>query len=103
MNFDKLDEDIEVIKVSVQSDHVHVIMVIPPRVSVASVIQFMKSQTGKIMREKFQFIERAVNRRGGIWSRGYCVSTIGLNEKEILAYVEYQEKEDKGQLKLDLA
>jgi len=36
--------------------------------------------------------------RKGIWSRGYCVPCIGLNEKEILAYVEHQEKEDKEQL-----
>ena len=41
--------------------------------------------------------------KGGIWSRGYCVSCIGLNEKEILAYVEHQEKEDKGQLQLTLS
>ena len=40
--------------------------------------------------------------REGIWSRGYCVSGIGLSEKETLAYVEYQDKEDRGQLKLDL-
>ena len=40
--------------------------------------------------------------RGEIWSRGYCVSTVGLNEKAIMDYVEYQYKEDTGQLKLEL-
>lgn len=40
MNLDELDEDIEVEKVNVQEDHVHIIMVIPPRVSVAQVVQF---------------------------------------------------------------
>jgi hypothetical protein len=34
--------------------------------------------------------------------RGYCVSTIGLNEKKILNYIKYQERDDKGQIELDL-
>ena len=97
-----LDEDIEVIKVNVQPDHIHVVMVIPPRVSVAHVVQFVKSRTAKIVKAKFPFMRQAIWGREGIWSHGYCVSTVGLSEKEILAYVEYQGKEDKEQLKLDL-
>jgi putative transposase len=98
---DELEEDIEVIKVNVQSDHVHIVTIIPPRLSVASVIQFMKSQSAKKLRGHFEFIKKAI-RRGGVWSRGYCVSTAGLNEEAILRYVEHQEKEDKGQITLEL-
>jgi len=47
-------------------------------------------------------LQKVYARKGDIWSRGYCVLCIGLNEKEILAYVEHQEKEDKGQLQLTL-
>ena len=97
-----LEEDIEVIKVNVQVDHIHIIMVIPPRVSVARAVQFMKSRTAKMLKDKFPYMGREIWVREGIWSRGYCVSTIGLNEKQILAYVEHQEKEDKGQLELEL-
>ena len=97
-----LEEDIEVVKVKVQRDHVHMVIVIPPRVSVAEVIQFMKSQSGKLLKARFPFFQKTFYGREGIWSRGYCVSGIGLTEKEILAYVEYQDKEDRGQLKLDL-
>jgi putative transposase len=96
-----IDEDIEVIKVNVQVDHVHVVAMIPPRLSVASAIQYMKSQSAKKLRERFDFIKKAI-RGGGIWSRGYCVSTVGMNEKAILKYVEHQEKEDKGQLILEV-
>jgi len=88
--------------VNVQLDHVHLVLVIPPRVSVAQVVQFMKSQTGKALSSKFKFIRKAMRDKEGMWSRGYCVSSIGLNEKTILRYVEHQEREDKGQLKLDL-
>ena len=101
-HLDTLDPDIEVIKVNAPLDHIHLIAVIPPRVSVAETIQFMKSQSGKILKAKFPFLQKIFYGREGIWSRGYCVSTIGLNEKEILAYVTYQDKEDRGQLKLNL-
>ncbi len=55
-----LEEDIEVKKVNVQEDHVHIIIVIPPRVSVASVIQFMKTHTSKKIKEKFGHIQKAI-------------------------------------------
>lgn len=97
-----LDKDIEVRKVNVQIDHVHMVVVIPPRVSVASVMKYMKSTSGVKLKEKFEFIKKAIYGRGGIWSRGYCVSTVGLNEKAIMDYIEYQYKEDSGQLKLEL-
>ena len=99
---DGLDPDIEVLMVNVPLDHVHMMIVIPPRVSVADTIQFIKSQSGKLLKAKFPFLEQVMWGRSGIWSRGYCVSTIGLNEKEILAYVAHQDKEDRGQLKLNL-
>ena len=101
-NIEDLDGDIEVIKVNVQVDHVHMVIVIPPRLSIASVIQFIKSQTSKKLKEKFEFMQKAIYGRSGIWSRGYCVSGIGMDEKQILAYVEHQEKEDRGQLQLEL-
>ncbi len=47
-------------------------------------------------------MNKAIYGRGGIWSRGCCVSTVGLNEKVIMDYIEYQYKEDTGQLKLEL-
>ena len=96
-----LDDDIEVKKVNVAEEHVHMIVVIPPRLSVSSVVQFLKSRTGKKLKEEFKFMQKAISKDPGIWSRGYCVSGIGLYEKEILRYVEHQEKEDKGQLELD--
>ena len=101
-HLDGLDPDIEVLKVNAPLDHVHMVMVIPPRVAVADVIQFMKSQSGKLLKARFPFLQDTMYGRGGIWSRGYCVSTVGLHEKEILAYVTHQDKEDRGQLQLGL-
>ena len=99
---DGLDPDIEVLMVNIPIDHVHMVIVIPPRVSVADAIQFIKSQSGGELKRKFPFLQKQFWGREGIWSRGYCVSTIGLNEKEIIAYVEHQGRDDHGQLRLDL-
>ena len=96
----ELDPDIEVVKLNVQEDHVHMVVVIPPKYAVAHVVQYIKSHSAKVLKAKFPFLKKLYFSREGIWSRGYCVSSIGLNEKEILAYVEHQEKEDKGQLQL---
>ena len=96
----ELDPDIEVVKLNIQVDHVHMLMVIPPKCAVARVVQYIKSQSAKALKAKFTFLRKAYFSREGIWSRGYCVSCIGLDEKEILAYIEHQEKEDKGQLQL---
>ena len=86
---------------NVQVDHVQLVAIIPPRLSVASAIQYMESQSSKKLRERFEFIQKAM-RRGGIWPRGYWVSTVGMNEEMILRYVvEHQGKEDKGQLTFD--
>ena len=78
-----------------QEDHVHMVVVVPLRIAVANAIQYIKTQSAKKLKAKFPFMQK-IYAREGIWSRGYCVSCIGLNEKEILAYVEHQEKIDKG-------
>ena len=88
-------------KVNVRIDHVHLVVIIPPRLPVAAVVQVMKSQTAAVLKAKFGFMGNAIYGRPGIWSKGDCVSSIGLNEQQLMHYVQYQEKEDKGQLSLD--
>jgi putative transposase len=90
----------EVVTLNVQVDHIHMVMVIPSKYAVARVVQYIKSQSAEALKAKFPFLRKAYFSREGMWSRGYCVSCIGLDEKEILAYIEHQEKEDKGQLQL---
>jgi putative transposase len=78
------------------------VIVIPPRIAVADVVQFIKTSSAKILQAKFPFLRKVYIGQDGIWSRGYCVSSIGLNEKEILRYVQYQDKEDRGQLQITI-
>ena len=97
-----LADDIEVIELSIQSDHVHIVLVIPPRIAVASVIQYLKTQSAGHLKRKFPFMGKMVWGRPGIWSTGYCVSTVGMNEQTILNYVRSQDEDDRGQLQFDL-
>ena len=94
--------EIEYVQRNIQPDHVHLVVSFPPKYSIAKVVQIIKSNTGKAMWEKFDFLRKRYYGRGGIWSAGYFVSTVGLDEKLIERYVQYQEKEDLGQAKLAL-
>jgi len=96
----KLYPEIEYLERNIQSDHVHIVISFPPKYSIAKVVQIIKQNTGRALYEKFEFIRKRYWGRGGIWSVGYFVSTVGLDEKTILEYVKYQEKEDLGQAKL---
>jgi len=98
----KVYPEIEYVQRNIKPDHVHIVLSFPPRYSIAKVVQIIKSNTGKAMREKFDFLGERYYGRGGIWSDGYFVSTVGLDEKLIERYVRYQEKEDLGQAKLAL-
>jgi len=69
---------------------------IPPKYSVAEVVQELKSVSSRWLREKFSFIEKLYEKKEGIWSVGYFVSTIGLNEEQIRRYVEKQGQWDKS-------
>lgn len=103
----KMDEirkyypEIEYIERNIRVDHVHLVLSFPPKYSIAHVVQIIKANTGRAMKEKFEFLRSRYYRRGGIWSVGYFVSTVGLDEEMIKRYVKYQEKEDLGQAKLE--
>jgi len=87
-------ELVEVLELNVQLDHIHLVMSIPPKYAVSSVMGFLK---GKLSLRLFQRYEKLGKRYWGwhLWARGYCVSTIGLNEQKIREYVKWQEKKEK--------
>lgn len=76
-------------------DHVHLQIEIPPNLSVAAVVQRLKSESSAHLKKHFKFI-REMYLDGSIWSVGYFVSTVGLNEAAIKKYIENQGRKDKG-------
>ena len=85
---------VEVLELNVQPDHIHVVITIPPKYSVSSFMGFVK---GKLSLRLFSRYERLGKRYWGrhLWSGGYCVSTVGLDEEQIRKYVKYQERKDR--------
>ena len=78
------------------SDHVHLCLSIPPKYSVANTVGFLKGKSAiRIHRE---YLGRTRNFTGfHFWARGYCVSTVGLDEAVIRDYIRNQEEEEKHQ------
>jgi putative transposase len=85
---------VEVLELNVQTDHVHVVMSIAPKYAVSDIMGYLK---GKLAMRLFQRYEKLGKRYWGrhLWSRGYCVSTVGLDEEQIRKYVKWQEKREK--------
>jgi len=94
---------IEILEVNHDKDHVHLLLSIPPTMSVGRVVNLIKSNSGKKMRDKFPFLKEVYYGSSGIWSDGYFVSTVGLNESMIRKYIQLQQNEDTGQTKFEVS
>ena len=81
--------------VNTGEDHVHLQIEIPPNITIAAVVQALKARSSILLKKKFKFI-REMYLDGSIWSVGYFVSSVGLDEAAIKRYIQYQEKKDKG-------
>ena len=92
----------EILKCNIQVDHIHVIMVIPPRYAVSDVIGRMKGMTASQIRKKFPWLKKLYWKENVVWSTGYFVTTIGVDEDKVMKYIRWQQSQDSGQAKLEL-
>lgn len=88
-------------ELNVQPDRVHLVITIPPRYTVAKIVEVIKSMSAKIIRKKFDWLNKVYYGTPSLWSVGYFVSTVGVNENVIRKYVKYQQSQDSYQAKLD--
>jgi len=91
----KTHEDVTIEEINILDDHVHMLLVIPPRYSISMVIGNIKRLSSRQMRQKFEYLRIG---RDAMWSIGYYVSSVGLNETVIRNYVKYQQEQDSGRL-----
>ncbi len=94
--------ELHILEVNTDEDHVHILISIAPKVSVATAVQIIKSNTARMMKQKFPFLAQGYYGNDTIWSVGYFVSTVGINEATVKKYIELQGKEDSGQAQLVL-
>ena len=83
-------------------DHIHHHLSISPKMRVSDVVRIIKSISGRLMKKEFEYMRKAYWGSDGIWSDGYFVSTIGIDEDTIKKYIEHQGLEDMGQAQLVL-
>jgi putative transposase len=84
------------------ADHLHMLMTIPPKYCISAVMGRLKSQLASRMRKFFSWLSKVYWDENIIWSPGYFVSSVGLDEKTIRNYVELQGQQDSGQLHQEL-
>lgn len=85
---------IEILEGNIQVDHIHLVLEIPPKYSVSEAVGFIK---GKSAIKIFDYHHELKKRYWGrhFWSKGYCVSTVGLDEEQIRRYVRHQLHKDQ--------
>ncbi len=96
-------KDVELIEGHAMADHVHMLLSVPPRYSIAMIIGYLKGKSAIRIHRDYGRIRGSLFGHS-FWSRGYCVSTIGLDEESIRRYIEEQEErddKDQGKLKFD--
>ena len=82
-------------ELNVQDDHVHLLIKIPPKVSVSELVGTLKGRTAIRVFNKFKHLKSKLYWGNHFWSKGYCVDTVGLDSEMISKYVKFQEKKDK--------
>ena len=84
---------VEIIEGHMMADHVHLLVSIPPRLSVSSFMGYLKGKSALMMFERHANLKYKYGNRH-FWSEGYYVSTVGFNEETIRKYIQDQEKND---------
>jgi len=86
----------EVIELTVQVDHVHLLVMIPPKVSVSGFVGIVKGRTAIRIFNKFRKLKEKPYWGNHFWARGYCVDTVGLDSEMVRKYVKYQEAKERA-------
>jgi len=94
----------EIVELNAQLDHVHLLVMVPPKVSFSEFVATLKGRTAIRVFNKFRHLKHKPYWGNHFWSKGYCVDTIGLDSEMIRKYVKYQEakerREEQAQKKL---
>ena len=89
-------KDVGLLEGNAASNHLHVLLSVPPKFSIAMTIGYLKGKSAiRIHRELFRTKGTLFGR--SFWSRGYCVSTVGLDESIIRKYIQEQDEHDRNQ------
>ena len=80
----------EVVELNIQADHVHLLALVPPKVSISGYVGTLKGRTAIRVFNRFRKLKEKPYWGNHFWARGYCVDTVGLDSEMIRKYVKYQ-------------
>ncbi len=86
-------KQVEIIEGHMMSDHVHLLLSIPPKTSISSFMGYLKGKSALMMFDRHANLKYKFGNRH-FWAEGYYVTTVGLNEATIKKYIQDQEKAD---------
>jgi putative transposase len=95
-------KECRIIELNVQIDHVHLLIMVPPKVSISELMGTLKGRTAIRVFNKFKELKNKPYWGNKFWARGYCVDTVGLDSDMIQKYVKYQEQKEKRSEQRDL-
>ena len=87
----------EIIELNVQPDHVHLLVKIPPKVSISEFMGSVKGQAAIRVFKKFPYLRERPYWGNHFWANGYCVDTVGLDAEMIRKYIIHQERNEREQ------
>jgi putative transposase len=93
-------KNVEILEMKIMADHVHMVVSIPPKLSISEFMGITKGKSAIALFQTNKALKRKPYWGNHFWSRGYCVTTVGLDEEKIRKYVKYQE--DKERLEEDI-
>ena len=82
-------------ELNIQIDHIHLVVSVPPKVSISRVMGILKGKTAIKLFKSYPQLKKKPYWGNHFWSRGYCVDTIGMDEEKIRKYVKYQEEQER--------
>ena len=77
------------------TDHVHIVVIVPPRMAISELMGLLKGKTAIAIFQKTKKLRSRPYWGNHFWSRGYCVTTVGMDEEKIRRYVRYQEEAER--------
>ena len=92
----------EVVELNIQPDHVHLVVQIPPKLSISDLLGRLKGQTSMKLFQQFRHLKKKTYWGNHFWAKGYCVDSVGLDADMIRKYVRYQEKKEQQLEQLQL-
>ena len=94
-------KQVTIVEAEVCPDHIHMLVEIPPKMSVSGFVGYLKGKASLIIYQRWDNLKFKYRNRE-FWCRGYCVDTVGKNKAKIAEYIRNQLKEDEAVVQLTI-